>query len=124
MIDVKKLIEDYANTIRIRENGDHVFATPSFFHIENDESIALRFSETEDGKTVITDCGTTRDYLELMYINLKDYREKLEAIKQRFFIEEEDGAFVMTIPSSDIHRINVYIGYFIQAVSVIANIDL
>ena len=126
MFDVEELVKKYFEATRIRKEGEYTFVTPHFFHIENDESIALRFSETEDGRPVITDCGTTRDYLELMYINPdgNKYKEKLAAIKERFFLEEEDGAFVMTIPTTSHLQVLNYIGYFIQAISIIANIDL
>lgn len=124
MIDVKKLIEEYCKNVTVREKENYVLVTPPFFHIENDESIALKFTEAEDGRPVITDCGTTGDYLEGRDINLGKYREKLDAIKERFFIEERDGAFVMAIPTLDYRHAGVYVGYFIQAISVIANIDL
>lgn len=126
MFDVEELVKKFCDSIRIKHSGsgEYTFVTPHFFHIENDESIALRFSQTEDGRPVITDCGTTRDYLELMYINLSDYKEKLDKIKERFFIEEEDGAFKMTIPTDSYLQVLNYVGYFIQAISIIANIDL
>ena len=125
MIDVEKLTEEYFKSITIRHRDGCILATPMFFHIGNDESIALKFSETEDGRPIVTDCGTTRDYLEIMEINLKIYQDKLNAIKERFFIEEdENGAFVMVIPTDTLNRVQVFLGYFIQAISIIANIDL
>lgn len=124
MFDVKELIEEFTKSIRVKEYDDHAFVTPHFFHIDSDESIALRFSQTEDGRPIVTDCGTTRDYLEIMDINLKNYSEKLQAIKERFFIEEDDGAFIMTIPTNSRLMVLNYLGYFIQAISIIANIDL
>ena len=126
MFDVEELVKKFCDSIRIRESssGEYTFVTPHFFHIESDESIALRFSQTEDGRPVVTDCGTTRDYLELMYINLSDYKEKLQKIKERFFIEEDDGAFVMTIPTTSYLQVLNHVGYFIQGITMIANIDL
>lgn len=125
MIDIEKLTEEYFKSVTIRHRDGCAFATPPFFHIESDESIALRFSETEDGRPVVTDCGTTRDYLEIMEINIKNYQDKLNAVKERFFIEEdENGAFYTVIPTDSLNRVNVFIGYFIQAISIIANIDL
>ena len=125
MIDIEKLTEEYFKSVTIRHRDGCVFATPPFFHIESDESIALRFSETEDGRPIVTDCGTTRDYLEITDINLKNYQDKLNAIKERFFIEEdENGAFYTVIPTASLNRVKVFLGYFIQAISIIANIDL
>lgn len=124
MIDITQLIEDYAQSIRVRQSGEYIFVTPPFFHIEGDESIALRFSETEDGRPVITDCGTTADYLDLRSINIENYREKLDKIKKRFFLEEENSAFKITLPTDSLNYVKKSLGYFIQAISIIANIDL
>lgn len=124
MINVEQLLEEYSNSIKIRQDGAFIFVTPPFYHVESDESIALRFSETEDGRPVITDCGTTKDYLELMDINIEDYRKKLNAIKERFCVEEDNGAFIMTMPTDSLNSVKMHLGYFIQAISIIANIDL
>ena len=125
MFDVEKLIKEIPESTTIRHRDGCIIVTPHFFHIDSDESIALKFSETEDGRPIVTDCGTTRDYLEIMEINLKKYQDKLNAIKERFFIEEDEyGSFVMNIPTNSIPMARNYIGYFIQAISIIANIDL
>ena len=124
MIDVEKLIDEYPNSIKVRRSGEFIFVTLPLFHLESDESIALRFSQTEDGRPQITDCGTTKDYLDLMDINVNKYREKLNAVKERFFIEEDNGAFVMTMPTDSLSSVKRHLGYFIQAISIIANIDL
>ena len=124
MIDIEELIEEYSKSIRIRQSGDFIFVTPPFFHLESDESIALRFSQTEDGRPVITDCGTTKDYLDSRDIDINKYREKLNAVKERFFIAEENGAFVMTMPTDSLNSVKRHLGFFLQAISIIANIDL
>lgn len=124
MINVDELIESIAKFTTVKRSENYVIVTPPFYHIESDESIALKFSETAEGTPVITDCGTTKDYLELTYVSLENYREKLDAIKKRFFIEEAGGIFSMTIPTYDLQTALTYIGYFLQAISIIANIDL
>ena len=124
MINIEKLLGEYSKSIKIRHEGDFIFVTLPFYHIESDESIALRFSETEDGRPIVTDCGTTRDYLEVTDVDMKNYRKKLKAIKERFFIEEEDGVFFMTMPTDRLISVKNHLGYFIQALSLIANIDL
>ena len=124
MIDVKQLVEEYSKSMRIRQEGDVIFLTPPFFHIESDESIALKFSKTEDGLPVISDCGTTVDYLELRDIDIERYRGKLDKIKKRFFLEKENGAFTTTLPTDSMNYVKRAVGYFIQAICVIANIDL
>lgn len=118
------MIAEYLKSVKVRRDGDSVFVTPPFFHLESDESIALRFSKTADGRPVVTDCGTTKEYLQIMDIRLEEYREKLDAIKERFGIEEKDGAFVMTMPTDNWLSVRRHIGYFLQAISIIANIDI
>lgn len=124
MIDIENLLDRYREEITVRSGNSGVFIALPFYHLNSNDSIALKFSETKEGRPVITDCGTTRDYLELMDINLKDYREKLNAIKKRFWLEEENGAFIMTVPTNSLPYVFNHIGYFIQAISIIANIDL
>lgn len=124
MFDVKQLIEAYHKNITVIEKENGVLVMPLFFHIDSDESIILRFCAAESGIPTITDCGTTKEYLQLRDIRMEDYREKLEAIKERFFIEENDGVFSAVIPTNDLQHAGVYVSYFIQAISVIANIDL
>ena len=124
MINIEELAEEFFKSITVRNKDKYSIVTPLFFHIDSDESVALKFSETEDGRPIVTDCGTTKDYLEIKYINLKNYQEKLNAIKERFFIEEDDGVFIMTMPTDSLVSVKNHLGYFIQAISLIANIDL
>ncbi len=123
MIDVEKLLEQYQN-YKVRRGRSGIFVTVPFFLAGSDESIALRFSEAEDGRPVITDCGTTIDYLLSRDINVEKYRPKLNAIMQRFGLRQEDGAFVMTVPTTTLNFVKDELDSFIQAISVIANIDL
>ena len=124
MLDIEELLDNYRADISVRFGKSGVFVAPPFYHVDSNESIALRFSETEDGRPVISDCGTTKDYLELRDIRLADYREKLNAIGERFFIEERDGAFIMEMPTNSPLFVQTHLGYFLQAICVIANIDL
>lgn len=124
MIDIAKLCDQYMKDISVRHGSNGEFVAPPFYHIGSDESIALGFYETADGRIVVSDCGTTKDYLELMDVSIGKYRKKLDAIKERFFIEEVDGAFVMTMPTNSPNAVQLHLGYFIQAICVIANIDL
>ena len=124
MIDVEQLIEEYANSVKLRRDGEFIFVAPPFYHVESDESIAFRFSETKDGRPVVSDCGTTKEYLELKGIRLEDYRTKLNAIMERFFIREDNGAFIMTMPTDSLSSVKMHLGYLIQTISLIANIDL
>lgn len=124
MIDITEFLDQYRNSITVRYGNGCVFVALPFFHVGSDESIALRFSQTDDGRPIITDCGTTKDHLELMDIKLETYREKLNAIKERFGIEENNGAFIMEMPTNSLNFVEMSIGYFIQAISIIANIDL
>ena len=124
MINITEFLDRYRADISVRYGNGCVFIALPFYHVGSNESIALRFSETKDGRPVITDCGTTKDHLELTDIQIENYREKLNAIKERFYIEEDNGAFIMEMPTDSIEYVKMHLGYFIQAISIIANIDL
>ena len=123
-MDIEQFTDEYFKSIKIMQSGENAFVSPPFFHVESDESIALKFSRTEDGRPRISDCGTTKDYLDLMDIDLNTNREKLNVVKERFNIVEDNGAFVMTMPTDSLNSVKRHLGYFIQAISIIANIDL
>lgn len=123
-MDITELLDQYRNSITVRYGNDCAFVALPFYHIDGDESIALRFSQTEDGIPIITDCVTTKDHLELMDIKMENYREKLNAIKERFGIEEKNGTFIVEMPTNRLDFVITNLGYFIQAISIIANIDL
>ena len=124
MINFEKILDQYRSNTRISRGNDCIFITLPFYHTKSDESIAIKVTETENGLPVFSDCHTTEDYLELRDVELSEYSERLEKIIKRFGLVHDGNVFRMKVPSNDEIYIELYLGYFIQALSVIANIDL
>ena len=124
MIDIEKILDLYRKNTTIRHGNDSIFVTLPFFYTKSDESILIKITENEEGLPVFSDCHTTEDYLELRDVELSDYSERLKKIIKRFGLVHDENVFRMTVPSLDDIYIELYLGYFIQALSIIANIDL
>lgn len=73
----------------------------------------------------MSDCHTTVDYLEENNVDIDNYYDKLSAIMQKFDLVLDGKVFRKIIYNSD----NDFdlcrgVGYFIEAVALIAHIDL
>ena len=124
MIDTERILNLYREHTTINQGNGCVFIIPPFFHTKSDDGILIKVTENEDGLPVFSDCHTTEDYLELRDVELDDYSERLEKVIKRFGLVHDGNVFRMTVPSPDDTYVELYLGYFIQALSVIANIDL
>lgn len=124
MINIEKFLDEYRDNIIVNYYNDDVFIALPFFHTKSDESIMIKISENENGLPVFSDCHTTEDYLELRNVELTNYSERLEKIIKRFGLVHDENVFRMIVPTIDDFYIKIYFGYFIQALSIIANIDL
>ncbi len=58
---IKKVLDDFHSKITVREDGDRIFIIPPIFHLYNDESIAFKIKEVDEG-LLFSDCGTTCDH--------------------------------------------------------------
>lgn len=126
MFDITKVLESYRNSVRVSEDssGEAIFLTLPFYYSQSDESIAIKITETEDGRPVLSDCHTAFDYLEERDVEIEEYAEKLEKIKKRYGLIQDGNVFRLTVPTNDITYVKLYLGYFIQALSLIANLDI
>ncbi len=123
-MDITKILEDYKGKTELRKEGNEYYLVFPFFQRYSTDSVRIKFYE-EDDSLFVSDCGDTAEYLENRYINLEDHREKLDAIKKRFYLKETDKhEFVLEFPSDQVLSIEMFFGFFIQALSNIANIDL
>lgn len=124
MLDVNEFLDNYRKStwVQLRETG--CFVAPPFFFCGHDESIAIRFSESEKGYLIFSDCHVTLDYLEIEGIDINLYQDKLEKILKRFHMIQDGNVFRMFLESSDFNYIRRCLGYFVQALCLIANIDL
>ena len=103
------------------EGDDWAIMGLPFFHLGYPDGIAIRLTRKND-ELIISDCHTTTDYLYDNNIYLEDYSDKLKTIMSKFGVYQDGEVFRMIIYDYD----NPFreIGYFIEAIYLIAHIDL
>lgn len=124
MIDIEKFLDKYRKDTTVSHGNGAIFIIPPYFYPGSDDSIEIKVTENEEGLPVLSDCHTTYDFLELKDVELSDYDDRLQRIIKRFGLIHDGNVFRMTIPSLQEIYIEIYLGYFIQALSLIAHIDL
>ncbi|MCM1534155.1 MAG: hypothetical protein NC099_05835 [Corallococcus sp.] len=132
MINIESFLDDIRKSVHIGAGDNARFFAWTFFYLGSDESIAIRVTEDDEGCVVFSDCHTTADYLEARDIDLNDRRDVLDRIVKRFGLIKDGNVFRMKIPvmSGEIgqadadYRLRLYLGYFIQALTLVAYIDL
>lgn len=120
MNGIRKALENFG---RIEERNGSIFVISSFFFPGSDESLALCINQIEDGRYLLSDCGSTVDYLEIEDVDLASYQENLKRILERFNVTFDGKVFRKTTGSDSEVSLKLCLGYFIQALSLIANID-
>ena len=136
MVDIKQYLDEYKSWIVAdpSRQSDAVFIRLPMFFYGYDESIAIKVTE-KDGNLILSDCHSTFDYFEYLDIEFDDYRvfldklrkkhgEKLDRIMKTYGIILDGNVFRMTVSGTDYCSFARYLGYFIQALALIANIDL
>lgn len=124
MIDISEILKNYRDNISYREyNGAYIVAIPFFFPFCND-SIAIKISFDEFERPILSDCHTTLDYLCEMDIDINKYKQKLDKIMYKYNLEIEDRTFKLAVPTTQPYYLTKYLGFFTQALSLIANIDI
>lgn len=84
----------------------------------------LKFYKAEDCLYLSDDCSTV-EHLENRYVDIEAHRERVERIKKRFYLTEKEGhEFVLEFPSDSYPSIEMFVGFFLQAISLIGNLDL
>ena len=84
---VNDLIDAFHKKVKITELEDlFILGLPSI-HPFSDEGIAIKFVTLDDERVMLTDCGTTIDYLEEQELLLNQYQEKMQRILNRFDVE-------------------------------------
>ena len=123
-MDYQEFLAAYKNMMKITEHKDNfIIALPSF-HPFTSDCLQIRFITLPDGRVKLTDCGTTLEYLEEMYLTLTPYKEKLDRILERFACKFEDGVLVCELPTGAGSQVRSWVGSFIEAIALLANIDI
>ena len=123
-MNVEELLKEYRSEIIIKEGEDYAIIGIPFFHLGHDEGIAIRFNY-KNGQLSISDCHSTIDYLDAEGIDLDDYHDKLAKIMKKFDVYLDGNVFRKVIHDADwLPSLNRQIGYFFEAICLIAHINL
>lgn len=124
MIDINEILNNYNENISYKEyNGSYIVAIP-FFFLNTSTSIAIKISFDEFERPILSDCHTTFDYLEEIDVDINDYKQQLKKIMDRYDLKIEEREFKLAVPTTQPYYLTKYLGFFIQAISLIANINI
>lgn len=121
-MNIEEFLKMYKSRMIIKEGEDYAIVGLPFFHLGHPDGIALRFSY-KNGELTVSDCRTTTEYLYANNIDLDDYPDKLSSIMRKFGIFLDGDVFRKIIHNPD-NQLFREIGYFIEAISLIAHIDI
>lgn len=124
MLDINEILKNYNDNISCRTFDDfHIVAIPFFFP-NSSSSIAVKISFDELERPILSDCHTTLDYLDEMDIDIDEYKQRLDKILYRYDLKIEDREFKLSVPTTQPYYLTKYLGFFIQALSLVANINI
>lgn len=123
MKDLRQTVEEYFEDFTVRDFGDFAIISPPIFPIGGDESFALRVEKIEKGY-VFGDCHSITDYWEYAGIDADKYNKKIERICDAFGLSFDGRSFSLEIKSECEGVLKKYLGYFLQAVAVLACITI
>lgn len=123
-LDIKKIMERYVQKVEYSESTNSYFIFIPYFFLGSDEGIAIKVSFDEQGLPIFSDCHTTLDYLEYEDVDIDEYRDRLERILKRYGMILDGNVFRLKVGTDDEFNVQVCLGFFIQALTLIANIAL
>lgn len=124
MLSINDIFKNYQDNVSYREfNGAHIVAIPFFFP-NSCSSIAIKISFDELGRPLISDCHTTLDYLDEMEVDIDRHKQKLQKIMRRYDLKRNDREFSLAVPTDQPYYLTKYLGFFVQALSLIANVNI
>ncbi len=124
-MQIEELMKKFKRSMILKESneedGEWAILGLPLFHLGHPDGIAIRLTR-KNGELIVSDCHTTTDYLYADNIDLEDYPEKLAKIMRKFDVFQDGEIFRKVIHNHD----NPFreIGYFMEAISLIAYIDL
>lgn len=123
-MNVEEFLKMYRSHTILKEGEDWAIIGLPFFHLGHPDGIAIRFTN-KNGELFLSDCRTTTEYLDAENIDLEDYPDKLETIMRKFGLFLDGDVFRKKVynPESEIGLCTA-IGCFIEAICLIAHIDL
>ncbi|MCM1130302.1 MAG: DUF1828 domain-containing protein [Roseburia sp.] len=123
-MDYQEFKDGYYKMVKITEQKDSFIIALPTFHPFTSDCLQICFITLSDGRVKLTDCGTTLEYLEEVYITLSSYKAKVDCILKRFGCKFEDGLLVCELSTGSASQVRSLVGNFIEAIALIANIDI
>ncbi len=119
------LFKDYIDSFLVKDQGSFMTVAPPIFFNGSFDSIAVRIAKNEEGGYDISDCHTVQDYWDEYFGDIDKYGDRIERICEKFGLNRGDrGAFCTQTVGDDPVRVGRHIGYFIQAMMLLGNIDI
>lgn len=123
MINYMDQLKGFVDDIDVRDNGVAGILVTSMFLGTNDESVGIGLRAIEDG-FLLNDCRAVTDVWEIDDVDVAALQSKIDAVCDKFGVYFEDRHLWMKVEYCDGgHRLHKAIWRFLQAISILGNID-
>lgn len=123
MFSINEILEKYILRVsKVRE--DTYIINPDIYLDGYNESLAFLIQNISDECVRISDCHVVWNYLEMNGIEPLRYKEKIDKILKRTGVCLDENTFYIEQEYTSIDQIHSMINSLLQAIFLIANIDL
>lgn len=123
MFSINEILEKYILKVsKVRE--DTYIINPDIYLDGYNESLAFLIQNISDECVRISDCHVVWNYLEMNGIEPLRYKEKIDKILKRTGVCLDENTFYIEQEYTSIDQIHSMINSLLQAIFLIANIDL
>lgn len=123
MFSINQILEEYILRIsKVRE--DTYIINPDIYLDNYNESLAILMHNISDECIRFSDCHVVWDYLEINGIDPLKYREKINKILKRTGVCLDENTLYIEQEYTSIDQIHSMMNSLLQAIFLIANIDL
>lgn len=123
MFSINEILEKYIlRVVKVRE--DTYIINPDIYLDGYNESLAFLIQNISDECVRISDCHVVWDYLEINGIDPLRYKEKIDKILKRTGVCLDENTFYIEQEYTSIDQIHSMMNSLLQAIFLIANIDL
>lgn len=123
MFSINEILEKYILRVsKVRE--DTYIINPDIYLDGYNESLAFLIQNISDECVRISDCHVVWNYLEMNGIEPLKYKEKIDKILKRTGVCLDENTLYIQQKYTSIDQIHSMINSLLQAIFLIANIDL
>lgn len=123
MFSINEILEKYILRVsKVRE--DTYIINPDIYLDGYNESLAIVIQNISDECIRISDCHVVWNYLEMNGIEPLKYKEKIDKILKRTGVCLDENTLYIQQKYTSIDQIHSMINSLLQAIFLIANIDL